>query len=259
MLAAVSRDESMLVGGIGSGKWTGRGTVVVEPLARLTESGEWKSLPCGVDHLKGCAGFARDYLNKRHSYTVVSADGRNATVDSAPTTLDECYGFNGVGTYAGAPIAKSAIAASVADMFADSPPPKLLDRDEAVPIRKALAPLIPRKLDSIQHLRLFTLRLEGRDVIVVQRVFADFANLPGHESLKLIFAIGAMDQGGFHIIYWKQNTEDEDERILGTVRLRTGRDFLITTVSDPESQSFRVYGIRDGRLALVYSGGGSSC
>jgi hypothetical protein len=30
-------------------------------------------------------------------------------------------------------------------------------------------------------------------------------------------------------------------------------------VSDPESQTFRAYGIRDGRLRLVYSGGGSSC
>ena len=258
MLAAVSRDDSMLGGGIGSGKWTGRGTVVVEPLARLTRSGKWESLPCD-DSQVGCVEFERDYLKRPHTYTVVSADGRNAAVESAPTTLSECHSFTGVGKYSGAPIAKSAIAASFADFFADSPPPNLLDNEEAAPIRKALATLIPRRLDSTRHLRLFSLRLEGRDVIVVQRAFADFANVPGHGELKLIFAIGAMDHGGFHIIHWKQNTEDEDQRILGTVRLRTGRDFLITTVSDPESQSFRIYGIRDGRLALVYSGGGSSC
>jgi hypothetical protein len=41
--------------------------------------------------------------------------------------------------------------------------------------------------------------------------------------------------------------------------MKSGRDFLITTVSDPESQSFRVYGMVSGRLALIYSGGGSSC
>ena len=74
-----------------------------------------------------------------------------------------------------------------------------------------------------------------------------------------IFAIGTMDQGWFHILHLKKNTEDEAERVLGTIHLKSGRDFLITTVSDPESQWFRVYGIRDGHLTLIYEGGGSSC
>jgi hypothetical protein len=30
-------------------------------------------------------------------------------------------------------------------------------------------------------------------------------------------------------------------------------------VCDPESQKFRVYGIRGGKLTMVYEGGGSSC
>jgi hypothetical protein len=47
--------------------------------------------------------------------------------------------------------------------------------------------------------------------------------------------------------------------VLGTIHMKSGRDFLITTVSDPDSQSFRVYGMVSGRLALIYSGGGSSC
>ena len=63
----------------------------------------------------------------------------------------------------------------------------------------------------------------------------------------------------FHLLYWKQNTEDEDERLLGTIRLNSGHDFLITVVSDPEGHWYRVYGIRDGKLTQVYSGGGSSC
>ena len=63
----------------------------------------------------------------------------------------------------------------------------------------------------------------------------------------------------FHLLHWKQNTDDEDEFVLGTVHLTNGRDFLITTVTDPEGQWFRVYGIRQGKLAMVYSGGGSSC
>jgi len=60
-----------------------------------------------------------------------------------------------------------------------------------------------------------------------------------------------MDQGGFRVLHWKRNSEQrEDERVLGTIHLQSGRDFLVTSVSDPESRSFRVYGIRDGCLAV---------
>jgi hypothetical protein len=61
------------------------------------------------------------------------------------------------------------------------------------------------------------------------------------------------------VLHWKENTRDEEERLLGTIRLKRGREFLITVVTDPESHSFRVYGIRGGHLQLIYSGGGSSC
>ena len=76
---------------------------------------------------------------------------------------------------------------------------------------------------------------------------------------KLIFAIGKMDQDIFQILYWKKNVGDEDEAGVGTVHLKNGRDFLSTTVTDPEGQWFRVYGIRQRKLMMVYSGGGSSC
>lgn len=70
--------------------------------------------------------------------------------------------------------------------------------------------------------------------------------------------IGTMEDGAFHVSHWN-DSDGEDEQILGSVRLKSGRDFLVTTVSDSESQSFRVYGIRNGNLTLIYSGGGSSC
>ena len=257
-LAAVSRDQYMFVGGIGSGKWTGRGTVVVEPLARLTQSGEWKSLPCGPDNQTNCLKFAHEYLSKPRSYTVISADGKGATVRAAPTTLTGCYGFSGTGTYSGAPLANSAIAASSVEFFADSTAPRHLNNEESVAVRKALARLMPTKLDSTKPLRIFALRLESHDMLVIQRTFADIAT-PEDGPPNFIFAIGTMDQHRFQVLHWKENTEDEEERLLGTIRLKSGREFLITVVSDPESQSFRVYGIRDGQLLLIYSGGGSSC
>jgi len=43
------------------------------------------------------------------------------------------------------------------------------------------------------------------------------------------------------------------------IHLKSGRDFLITSINDPEGHTFHVYGLRNGKLVLVYSGGGSSC
>lgn len=259
MLVGVSRDDSMFEGGIGSAKWTGKGTVAVEPLARITSSGKWKSLPCDRRTKRGCRKFAREYLNKAHTYTVVSADGNGALVQAAPVTLSECYGYSGAGTYSGASIVKSAVAASSVDFFSYSAPPQNLDRKASAPIRKALAALIPKKLDSVHRLRLLSLELEGHKMVIAQRAFTDYTPLYEQEKLRFIFAIGAFDQGHLQVLHWKQNTDDEEERVLGTIHLKSGRDFLITVVTDPESQSFRVYGIQAGRLALVYSGGGSSC
>ena len=129
----------------------------------------------------------------------------------------------------------------------------------AKPIRKALTAYTPKKFDSTLYLRYFALKLEGQELIVAQRSYPDIAKAPIPADWDHIFAIGTMDDGQFHFLYWQANTEDEDERIVGTIHLKSGRDFLIVSDIDPESQSFRVYGIRNGKLILVYSGGGSAC
>jgi hypothetical protein len=227
----------------------------VEPLAFVTESGKWSSLPCSSDP-KNCLKFERDYLSKQHVYTVVSADGRGATVHAKPTTLSECFDFSGTGTYSDSVIEKSAIAASSTEVFADSEPLKPSSKEDTLAVRTLLAEQIPKKLDSTKYLRVFSADLEGHGFLIIQRAFTD---VPEGERRSLIFGIGVVEPHRFHVFHWKQNTQDEDERVLGTIRLKTGRDFLITVVSDPESHFYRVYGIRDGQVTLIYSGGGSSC
>ena len=235
----------------------------VEPVVWLTPNGEWKSINCDSSHEKGCRTFEGHYLNKPHAYTIVSADGRGAKVLAAPTTLSECFGYSGSGTYTGPPIQDTAIAASSTTIFTMRPSAERLSDQGAERVRKALTALVPAKLDSLKELRIYSLRLEGRDLLVIQRAFEDYASKPGYkpqeDHLKLIFGIGTMAEGSFHLLHWKKNIEDEDELVLGTIHLKNGRDFLLTTVSDPESQSFRIYGLKDGRLAVVFSGGGASC
>ena len=259
MLVAVSHDARML--GLGT-EWNPKGTAFVEPLARVSSAGEWKSLPCFADRdgkkyaatqQEDCSEFGRAYLSKPHTYTVVSADGRGATVNAQPVELDECLSYTEKATYSGASIAMSAIGASSSDFVSDSPAPQLLSSTEAKPFLKAFSVAVPGGLDSTLHLSAFLLRLEGQQLTLVQRAYVE---PPG---TKLIFAFGKMDQDIFQILYWKENVGDEDEVVVGTVHLTNGRDFLITTVIDPEGQWFRVYGIRQRKLVMVYSGGGSSC
>jgi hypothetical protein len=259
MVAGVSRDDNMFKGGIGSSKWTGSGTVAIEVIAWITPDGTWQKLPCDYADPVKCRRFAHEYLTRTHTYTVVSSDGRGARVVAAPASLSECYGYDGVGAYSGAAITTSAIAADSDDAFADAPTPTRLTRKREPLVWKGVQALIPQQIDSIKHLRVFALRLEGKPLIVVQRSFADYASDSESERLRLIFDIGQIGDRGLTLVHKKANTEDDDERILGTVRMKNGREFLITAVSDPESQSFRIYGIQDGNLKIVFSGGGASC
>lgn len=257
-IVAVSRDQSRLAAGLGPSRWAQPGNVVVEPIARLTQSGKWDRLPCVPGTGKGCEEFAREYLSKPHIYTVVSADGRGTSIHAAATTLSECYDFTGKGTYTGGSLAYSAIAASSDELFNGSPPLKLLDDEGGAQIYKAVA--AATRFGATQQLRIWVVNLEAQSMLVVQRASGDEAKTKGKELSNPVFAIGTMVQGSFRVLDWNHHAPmDEDEHVLGTIRLKTGEDFLVTVVSDSESHSFRVYGVRSGRIVLTYSGGGSSC
>jgi hypothetical protein len=263
MLAAISRDSALVTGGIGPGRQSKPGQAYVEPIAYLTDTGRWQSLPCGAGREgiqpKGCEQFGRQYLNKPHAYTVISADGEGTVVRSASVQLSECGNYTANGTYTGAAITRMAIAASNPDFFSHIDAPMALQREAAEPILQALATLVPKRLDSTKWLKVISLRLEGYDLIVVKREFGDLPETANVSERGFIFSVGTVDNGRFRVQYWKENSNDEEECILGVIRLNNGRDFLITSVSDPEGHWFRVYGIRNGQLSLIFSGGGWSC
>jgi hypothetical protein len=67
-----------------------------------------------------------------------------------------------------------------------------------------------------------------------------------------------MGEGHFRLLHSKEEG-DENEQILGLVHLKSGQDYLVNTISHPEGDFFRIYGIRDGKLTMVFEGGGGSC
>jgi hypothetical protein len=268
MMVAVSRRSDVVSGGIGIGRRARNETVYVEPIIWLTPAGDWKAIRCDWNHPQECRAFNASYLKKAHTYTVVSADGRGAEVDLDQMRLtpaddpQDCFGYGGMGKSTGALIADTAIASNSTEPFTDGEPARRMSGQAAEQVRKSLAALVPAKLDSLSHLRFYSISLEGKEMVVVQRAYKDYAPASGRDpqdGMSLIFAIGTPQEHHFHLQFWKKNTVDESEQILGIVHLKSGRDFLFTTVSDPESQFFRIYGFRDGHLTLVFSGGGSSC
>jgi len=265
MVVGVAHDDSVMGGGIGSSHLEALGKAGVEPIAWLTPAGEWKKISCDEGHSKECQKFNREYLSKPHSYIVVSADGNGATVHVERLSLDkECFGYGGQGTFSGGNIRYAAVAASLGEIFTKGDSARRLADHDAAPVRKALAATVGNKLDSTRELRVYSIRMEGQSLFVIQRAFQDYASKPEYEppnpsTLDFILAIGTMKGGRFHLLFWKENTSDENEQILGLIHLKNGRDFLVNTISHPEGDFFRIYGTRDGELALIFEGGGGSC
>jgi hypothetical protein len=265
MVVGVAHDASVMGGGISSSNFEAPGKAGVQPIAWLSPSGGWKKILCDESHSSECKDFDREYLSRPHTYTVVSADGKGAIVHIEKMALDdECFGIGGQGTFSGVPIRYAAVAAESTNLFATGDAARRLAEQEAEPVRKALAAAIGIKLDSTKELRVYSIEMEGQSLFVIQRAFQDFASKPnykpnGSPNFDLIFAIGTMNDGRFHLLHWKENTVDDNEQILGLIHLKNGRDFLVNTTSDPEGDSFRIYGIRNGILALIFEGGGGSC
>jgi hypothetical protein len=265
MVVGVAHDASVMGGGISSSNFEAPGKASVQPIAWLTASGEWEKIRCDPNHLKECKKFDREYLSKPHAYTVISADGNGAVVQVERMSLDdECFGYGGQGTFAGRSIRYAAVAAESTGIFSPGNPAKRLPDHDAEPVRKALAATVGNKLDSIKELRVYSTEMEGRSFFLIQRAYQDYASKPNYKpndspNLDFILAIGTMNDGRFQLLHWKENTGDDNEQILGLIHLKNGRDFLVNATSDPEGDSFRIYGIRDGKLALIYEGGGGGC
>jgi hypothetical protein len=243
------------------------GNVYVHPLAWLSADGNWNAIQCDYDHPKECQRFGRDYLSKPHSYTIVSADGLGAQVHVEHMSLnspEDCFSYGGEGTISGAAIRFAGVGASSEEIFRPGPPARRVPGAEADKVRNAYAAVAGDTLDSPKELRVYSIEIEGRQLFVIQRAFEDYSEKPEYKhgnsgSSYPILTIGTMKDGKFRMLIWKEKDSDEQEEIIGLVHLKNSRDFLIDGVTDPETYSYRIYGIRDGKLALVFKGGGGGC
>lgn len=263
VLAVASRGGSVMVGGGLRSAPMREGSIEVFPFAFITSSYEWQRLPCDPYHYKNCPQFELQYLKKAQTYHVISSDGYGATVRAEPTSMEtpgDCPGLGGRGSYSGARITESVIAASSTSLFASNIPPQTLGDTASTAVLKALGPLIPDRLDSGKYLHVFALRFEGKDFLLVQRSRIDIEDKLEADKLVPVFAIGTLHNGQFEIFIWKEKEDwNVDERMMATIRLKNGRDLLITKVVDEETYKFRVYGLLHGKLTTIYSGGGGGC
>jgi hypothetical protein len=243
------------------------GSVYVTPLAWLSASGNWNAIQCDEEHPKECERFGRDYLSKPHSYTIVSADGKGAQVQVEHMSFnspEDCFSYDGEGTLSGAAIRFAGVGASSDDIFRSGPPARRLSGAGTEQVLNAYEAVAGDTLDSPKELHVYSVEIEGRQFFVIQRAFEDYSEKPEYKTENLadlypILTIGTMQGGKFRMLIWKEKGSDEQEEIIGLIHLKNGRDFLIDSVTDPETFSYRIYGIRNGKLALVFKGGGGGC
>lgn len=265
MLLAVSRGDAILAGGISTGKYLPPGEVELEPIARISAAGNWQPLPCSDvstgQAIAACRQFARNYLSQTRAYTVVSPPGFGIPLQADPVRLGGCFEMDGTGNYAGSFMPYTAVAATNPSGFLPGQPPTLLTGDAYRSMLTAFSAISPLPAASLQGIRFLGIALNGRQLVIVQRSFADFAGAGPSDvaTVEFVWAIGEMQGSRFHVLFWKRNLDEENEQVLSIIRLRSGKEFLVTVVNTPESQFFRVYGLQNGQVRLVFEGGGSSC
>lgn len=265
MVVAVAHDASLIGGGIGSSNFLPPGIAAVEPIAWINAEGDWIQLDCTEAKSAACKKFNRTYLSQPHDYSVISSDGNGTTVHVQGMELDhDCFGMSGRGRFNGGAIRSGAVAAEGSDLFSAGAGAHRLTGSYAAPKLKALAQAVGSKLDTTEELRVYAVNLDGHDLLIFQRAYQDWASIPRYAPpatprFELVFALGSMDSGKLRILHWKENTEDDNEQILGVIHLRAGRDFLVTASSNPEGNEYRVYRYSGGKLVLVFHGGGGGC
>lgn len=265
MVLAVAHDDSVIGGGISGSNFLPPGIAGVEPIAWITADGSWVRLECRYDKPEACKKFERSYLSQPHDYSVVSGDGYGTAVHVRRMDLyHDCFGIAGRGGFSAGSIRSAAVAAETSGLFTVGGSAHRLPDSEAAPMRKALAEAVGNKLDTTKELRVYALNLDGHNLFVFQRAFQDWASKPEYAppaspEFEMVFAFGSVIDGRLRVFYWKKNTTDDNEQILGVIHLRNGHDYLVSASSDPESNRYRVYGYRDGKLVIVFEGGGGSC
>lgn len=269
MVVAVVQDQALFTGAPepapAAGATPGTSRLRVFPVGEVSVSGNWLNLPCDPHHVgkkalppKLCQKFSTEYLAKPHEYQVISAAGEGATVTSGAVRVDQCGIYFGRGSMSGAELHDTAIAAGKEVAFEHVDGWKPVPAESVKALMDEAIKLPPAKLDTTDHLEAFSLRLEGQDLVLLQRGF--FQSGPGRSLRhKLIFGLGKMENGQLQVMFWKANVDEELEQPVGIIRLKSGREFLVTSVRAPEGQWFRIYGVVGGKVVLILSAGGASC
>lgn len=172
------------------------------------------------------------------------------------TKVGDCYDFSSSGTLSTFGIGGSAIASDHPEFFAASPVLQGASPAEITIVRAGLLSLGEKKVRKFEGVQVRKVQIQGHAYFIAER------HSTAHRSLGIAFSIGRIEHGRFELIRWNDGGgEDGDtvESALGVIRLKSGREFLVTTESDPEGQRFYAYGIKGGRLQIVFKGGGSSC
>jgi hypothetical protein len=249
-----------LAGSVGGWPVAAAPKIPVEFLAVVSESGRWSdpTTLCGEERSSKCDVFLRKYVNYSAKYSVITKPGWGVDIAVRPVKeVDECYGFSSEGSPNSNQFGESGVASDAPDEFGQPQAMQSASSNEIRIVRSGLLRLGPSKVKTFEGVSVQKFQIQGKVFFIAQRHYSKVRSESG-----IVFSIGGINQGRFELLRWNPGGgEDGDtvESALGVIQLKSGQEFLLTTESDPEGHRYYVYGLRNGRLEIVFKGGGSSC
>jgi hypothetical protein len=259
-LLAIAKNWESQAGNVGAWPVAAAPKVPVEFLAMLSESGHWSdpTALCTEGHGSECDLFLRNYVNYTTNYTVITEPGWGSKVAVSPVRkIGDCYEFPSEGLPNSYQFGETAVASDAPDLFVESPVIETASPREIKIVRSGLLRLGPARVKTIDGVSIHKFQLQGNDFFLAEHHYSS-----ERSESWIVFSIGRINQRRFEVLRWNpEGGEDGDtvESALGIIRLKTGQEFLLTTQSDPEGHTYYAYGIKNGRLEIVFKGGGSSC
>ncbi len=258
LMVALSRDTSLLSGGLETPHNLAGNKVQIGIVGMLTPDGKIRNVLCDSDNQSECSTIESHYLSRRTRYQTISLS-QSEVVTTIPTKLSDCYETSAVGTLQMSNV-QTALAATNTSVFglvkavdeATSKERQVLQiRASELIVRKDASLPVPL-LDRFEKVRLNS----KSEVLLV----AEGSILTG-KNYSMFFGIWRKMAGNYRLLL--SNTDsgfEEPENYIGTIRLkRETSDYIVTSSRDPEGYRFNIYALHRDHLVKVFQGGGGGC
>ena len=258
LIVAVSRDASLLTGGIEGPSNLAGNKVQLGIVGMLKPDGKIRKVLCDSDDQSECSAIESRYLSRPTTYRTISLS-RGRVVTSIPTKVSDCYETSGMGTLRLRNV-QTALGATDTSAFGLVNAVGKVTSEQRRLLQVAASELIARQSASLPVLslnRFESVRLDGKSEVLL---IAEGSSL-AEKSYSMFFGVWRTMAGNYQLLLSNVASGfEEPENYIGTIRLRReSSDYIVTSTRNSEGYRFNMYALRHDHLVRVFQGGGGGC